>query len=41
MLGTPDAVAAMTRAGLAAFYRDRYPVSAMTLAIVGDVELDT
>ena len=39
-LGTPDAVGAMTRAGLAAFYRERYPVSAMTLAIVGDVELD-
>ena len=39
-LGTPTSVADLTRAKLAQFYRDRYPVSAMTLAIVGDVEID-
>jgi zinc protease len=37
-LGTPEAVGALTRAELAAFYRERYPISAMTLAIVGDIE---
>ncbi len=39
-LGTRDSVAELTRAKLAQFYRDRYPVSAMTLAVVGDVEID-
>jgi zinc protease len=39
-LGTPDSIAGMTPAALAAFYRERYPLSAMTLAIVGDVDLD-
>jgi len=39
-LGTPASVADLTRARLARFYRDRYPVSAMTLAVVGDVEID-
>ncbi|HEU4726239.1 MAG TPA: pitrilysin family protein [Kofleriaceae bacterium] len=40
VLGTADAVARLSRGALAAFYRERYPVSAMTLAIVGDVEID-
>ncbi|HEX2691230.1 MAG TPA: pitrilysin family protein [Kofleriaceae bacterium] len=40
VLGTADAVGRLSRAELAAFYRARYPASAMTLAIVGDVELD-
>ena len=39
-LGTPDAVGGLTRAKLLAFYADRYPVSAMTLSIVGDVDID-
>lgn len=39
-LGTPAAVEGLTRAGLQRFYRDRYPVSALTLAIVGDIEID-
>ena len=38
VLGTAEAVGGLSRAELAAFYRERYPVSAMTLAIVGDVE---
>jgi zinc protease len=33
-------VAAVSREALAAFYRQRYPLSGLTLAIVGDVELD-
>jgi zinc protease len=40
VLGTADAVGALSRAGLAAFHRARYPVSAMTLAIAGDIEID-
>lgn len=40
VLGTPAAVAGLTRARLDAFYRSRYPVSALTLSIVGDVEPD-
>jgi zinc protease len=40
VLGTADSVGGLARAELAAFYRERYPVSAMTLAIVGDIELD-
>ncbi|MGE3763960.1 MAG: M16 family metallopeptidase [Kofleriaceae bacterium] len=39
-LGTPASLEALTRAKLAAVYRAQYPVSAMTLAIVGDVEID-
>ena len=39
-LGTPDAVSDLSRSALAAFYADRYPVSGLTLAIVGDVEID-
>jgi len=40
VLGNPAAVGALSRPALAAFYRARYPVSALTLAIVGDVDLD-
>jgi zinc protease len=39
-LGSPDALAALSRDALAAFYRERYPVSGLTLAIAGDIELD-
>lgn len=39
-LGTPDAVAELSRGKLAAFYAERYPVSGLTLAVVGDVEID-
>ncbi len=39
VLGTATAVDRLDRDALAAFYRDRYPVSALTLAIVGDVEV--
>jgi zinc protease len=38
-LGSP-AILDLTRRQLAAFYRDRYPVSELTLAIVGDIDLD-
>ncbi|MEZ4367737.1 MAG: pitrilysin family protein [Kofleriaceae bacterium] len=37
-LGDPTVVAGLDRATLARTYRDRYPRSAMTLAIVGDVD---
>lgn len=40
VLGTADAIDGLTRKQLMAFYRDRYPVSGMTLAIVGDVDVD-
>jgi zinc protease len=40
VLGTADSIANLSRPELAAFYRDRYPVSAMTIAIVGDVDVD-
>jgi zinc protease len=40
VLGTADSVAGLSRAELERFYRERYPVSAMTLAIVGDLEID-
>jgi zinc protease len=39
-LGSPDALAALSRDALAAFYRARYPVAGLTLAIAGDVEVD-
>jgi zinc protease len=38
VLGSADAVADLTAKKLARFYRDHFPVSAMTLAIVGDVD---
>jgi zinc protease len=40
VLGSAEAVADLTAKKLARFYRDRFPVSAMTLAIVGDVDPD-
>jgi zinc protease len=40
VLGTPASVAGLSRAVLATFYAERYPVSELTLAIVGDVDLD-
>jgi zinc protease len=40
VLGDPDAVADLTPRKLRRFYRDHYPASAMTLAIVGDVDPD-
>jgi zinc protease len=39
-LGTRDAIRSLSRDELGAFYRDRYPVSALTLAIVGDFDVD-
>jgi zinc protease len=39
ILGTPASIDRLSRAALAAFYRDRYPVSALTLAIVGDIDV--
>lgn len=39
-LGTPTSVGDLTRAKLVQFYRQRYPMSGMTLAVVGDVEID-
>ena len=40
VLGTPESIDALGRAQLAAFYRERYPVSTLTLSIVGDVDVD-
>lgn len=40
VLGTPAALDDLDRAELAAFYRSHYPVSALTLSIVGDVDID-
>jgi zinc protease len=40
VLGTAESVGAFDRTTLAAFYRAHYPVSAVTLAIVGDVDVD-
>jgi zinc protease len=40
VLGTPESVDELTRQKLAAFYRERYPISGLTLAIVGDVDVD-
>jgi len=40
VLGTAASISAVERPALAAFYRDRYPASALTIAIVGDVEID-
>ncbi len=39
-LGTPSSLDALSRAKLSSLYRAQYPVSAMTLAVVGDVEID-
>jgi zinc protease len=40
VLGTPASIDRFDRDDLAAFYRSRYPVSALTLAIAGDVDID-
>lgn len=40
VLGTSDAVGDIDRRELAAFYREHYPISALTLSIVGDVDID-
>jgi zinc protease len=39
-LGTAASVGDLSRADLLAFYREHYPVSALTLSVVGDVEID-
>lgn len=39
-LGTPASVGELTRTALTRFYRTRYPISALTLAVVGDIEID-
>ncbi len=39
-LGTDRSIGALDRTKLVAFYRDRYPISGLTLAIVGDVDVD-
>jgi zinc protease len=40
VLGTARSVRALSRDALDEFYRTRYPVSALTLAIVGDIDVD-
>ncbi len=40
VLGTARSVGKLSRDDLAAFYRAQYPVSNLTLAIVGDVDID-
>jgi len=40
VLGTPDSIDHIDRASLAAFYQDEYPIGALTLSIVGDVDVD-
>lgn len=40
VLGTPASLDKLDRAALAAFYRAHYPVSSLTLSIVGDVDID-
>lgn len=40
VLGTPRSIAGLSRADLDAFYRTQYPISGLTLAIVGDVDVD-
>jgi zinc protease len=40
VLGTAAGAGSVTRADLVELYRTRYPASAMTLAIVGDVDVD-
>jgi zinc protease len=39
-LGSPAVTAGLGSAQLAAFYRERYPLSGLVLAIVGDVDLE-
>ncbi len=40
VLGTAATIAGVSRPALAVFYRERYPASALTLSIVGDVDVD-
>ncbi|MDB4958130.1 MAG: Peptidase, (Pitrilysin) family [Myxococcales bacterium] len=40
VLGTAKSVGDLTRANVIEIYRERYPVSQMTLAVVGDVDID-
>jgi zinc protease len=40
ILGTTTTISTLERDSLAAFYRERYPTSALTLAIVGDIDVD-
>ncbi len=40
VLGTADSIAGLTRAELASFYRARYPIGELVLAIVGDIDVD-
>lgn len=40
VLGTQAALSNLDRTTLAAFYRERYPLSQLTLSIVGDVDID-
>jgi zinc protease len=40
VLGTARSIGRLSRDDLAAFYRAQYPVSNLTLAIVGDVDID-
>src|SRR5690606_37150873 len=40
VLGTSGSIDRLDRAALAAFFRAHYPVSALTLSIVGDVDID-
>ena len=40
VLGTARSIGDMSRADLLAFYRSRYPLAGLTIAIVGDVDVD-
>ncbi len=40
VLGTAGSIGGIERDGLIAFYRERYPTSALTLSIVGDIDVD-
>jgi zinc protease len=40
VLGTADSIDHLDRDALVAFYKDQYPISSLTLSIVGDVDVD-
>ncbi|HEY1555148.1 MAG TPA: pitrilysin family protein [Kofleriaceae bacterium] len=40
VLGTPASISSLDSADLSAFYRAQYPISGLTLAIVGDIDID-
>jgi zinc protease len=40
VLGTAESIDGIDRVSLVAFYKDQYPISALTLSIVGDVDVD-